>query len=82
MTDTHNAGSEDKANGSYKPHLGGMQLRNAKQKLLAAMLRRPSLVPIILSSGIRPDDFPGGVARRLRHRGERARTYQADCSRP
>ena len=58
MIDTLNAGSFDKSNGSYVPRLQGMELRNTQQRLLAALLRRPSLVPTTLRSGIRQDDFP------------------------
>ena len=38
--------------------LHGEQLRRVQQQLLAALLRRPSLAPTVLRSGIRQEDFP------------------------
>ena len=58
MTYTLNIGSHDKANGGYVLQLNGMQLLNAQQKLLAALLRRPSLMPTVLQSSLRRTDFP------------------------
>jgi Family of unknown function (DUF5906) len=58
MTDISNAESPYRANGAYSPRLHGMQLRNTQQRLVAALLRRPSLVPTVMQAGIRPDDFP------------------------
>ena len=59
MTDTLNTGSQYKINGAYLPRLLGTQLRNTQERLLAALLRRPSLVPnVLLRSGILRDDFP------------------------
>lgn len=58
MTHTLNIGSHDKANGGYVLQLNGMQLLNAQQKLLAALLRRPSLMPTVLQSSLRRTDFP------------------------
>ena len=59
MTDTLNAGSQYKTNSGYLPRLLGTRLRNTQERLLAALLRRPSLVPnVLLRSGILRDDFP------------------------
>jgi Family of unknown function (DUF5906) len=58
MNDSYGTGFQDKANGNYMPLLHGMQLRCAQQRLIAALLRRPSLVPTTMRSGIQQDDFP------------------------
>ncbi len=58
MTDTFGAADREKANGAFIARLHGMQLRSTQQRLLAALLRRPSLVPTVLRSGIQRDHFP------------------------
>src|SRR5262245_39849805 len=45
-------------NNGHIQRLHGEQLRGVQQRFLSAILRRPSLVPTILRSDIRPKDFP------------------------
>ncbi len=48
----------DKTDGAYFPILHGMELRRVQQRMLSALLRQPGLVPGVLTTGIRPEDFP------------------------
>jgi hypothetical protein len=61
MTGT-DTGFHDKANGAFFPLVHGMELRRVQQRFLASLLRQPSLVPTVLTTGIGPDDFPAGWA--------------------
>src|SRR5262249_33738492 len=51
-------GQTDRLDGANFPILRGMELRGVQQRMLSALLRQPGLVPTVLTTGIRPEDFP------------------------
>jgi Family of unknown function (DUF5906) len=57
MTGTE-TGFHDKANGAFFPIARGFELRRVQLRLLTALLHQPGLVPMVLATGIRQEDFP------------------------
>jgi hypothetical protein len=58
MTDKVQTDLPDKTDGAYFPILRETELRRGQQRMLTALLRQPGLVPTVLTTGIRPEDFP------------------------
>jgi hypothetical protein len=58
MTEMSQTDSRDRANGAFYPILHGTELRRVQRRLLASLLRQPGIVPIVMTTGIGPDDFP------------------------